>query len=165
MFTNIDGLVLSLLELKDYLKNNKPVVVCLTEIKLKEEIKLRFAKEGYSTQRRDRKGMGVMILVKEDIVEEVEYGDGMAETLSVMIKIKKSEKRKVIVTYIPPKTNTWETNRYKIMQLETGNSIEKMIKKSKLLLVGDFSTKEINWEEMEVKKMGHGVKNLCKPRW
>ncbi len=42
-YTNIDGLVLSLLELKDYLK---PDVVCLMETKLKEEIKMRFAKKG-----------------------------------------------------------------------------------------------------------------------
>ncbi len=56
-----------------------------------------FAKEGCSAWRRDRKGKGgreVMILVKEDIVvEEVEYGDGMAETLSVVIKIKQNEKK------------------------------------------------------------------------
>ncbi len=37
----------------------------------------------------------MMILVKEDIVvEEVEYGDGVAETLSVVIKIKQNEKKK-----------------------------------------------------------------------
>ncbi len=40
MYTNVDGLVSSLSELKDYLKNNKPDVVCLTETKLEEEIKL-----------------------------------------------------------------------------------------------------------------------------
>ncbi len=45
MYTNVDGLVSSLLELKDYLKNNKPDVICLTETKLKEEIKLRFAND------------------------------------------------------------------------------------------------------------------------
>ncbi len=108
MYTTIDDLVLNLLELKDYLKYNKPNLACLTETKLKEEIKLRFAKEGYSTWNRNRKGKGGggVILEKEDIVvEEVEYGDGMAETMSVVVKIKGGEKRKVIVTYIPPKTN------------------------------------------------------------
>ncbi len=83
MFTNIDGLVLSLLELKDYLKKNKSDLTSLMETKLKEEIEMRFAKEGYSTYRWERRGKGgVMILVKEDIVvEKVEYSDGMAETL------------------------------------------------------------------------------------
>ncbi len=72
-------------------------MVCLMETKLKEELEMRFAKKCYNTCRRDRKrkgGKGVMILVKEDIVvEEVEYSDGMAETLSVVIKIKGSEKK------------------------------------------------------------------------
>ncbi len=134
MYTNVDGLVLSLLELKDYLKNNKPDMVYLTEAILREEIKFRFAKERYSTQRRDRKRKegkeGVIILVKENIVvEEVEFGDGMVETLSVVIKIKGSEKRKIIVTYIPPKTNAWETNKFKLMELTTKNSLEDMITK------------------------------------
>ncbi len=35
MYTNVDGLVLSQMERKDYLKNNKPDVVCLMEIILK----------------------------------------------------------------------------------------------------------------------------------
>ncbi len=49
---------------------------------------------------------GVMILLKEEIVvEEVEW----QKLLSVVIKIKGSEKRKIIVTYITPKTNAWET--------------------------------------------------------
>ncbi len=55
--------------------------------------------------------------------------------------------------YISPKTNTWETNRYKIMQLETSSSVKEKVRKSnKVLLVGDFNTKGINWEEMEVKE-------------
>ena len=96
-YTNINGLILSLLEFKDYLKTDKLDVVCVTEAKLKEEIKVELAKEGYNTWRRVRKGKGegggggggggVMILVKEDIVvEQVEYGDGMEETMSVVIK-------------------------------------------------------------------------------
>ena len=86
MYTNIDGLVSGCVELKDYLKERKPEVVCLTETKLKEDIKIGFEKEGYNMWRRDRKnkgGGGVMILVYKDIlVEKVEYGGGMVETLS-----------------------------------------------------------------------------------
>ncbi len=64
----------------------------------------------------------------------MEYGDRMAETLSVVIKIKGSEKGKLYVTYIPPKTNAWETNRFKTMQLKTKNGIEEMIRKSNSVL-------------------------------
>ena len=42
MYTNVDGLVLSLLEFKDCLNINKPNVVCLMENKLKDEINLGF---------------------------------------------------------------------------------------------------------------------------
>ena len=45
MYTNIDGILSSVLEVRDYLKESKPDVLCLTETKLKEEIHLSF-KEG-----------------------------------------------------------------------------------------------------------------------
>ncbi len=49
------------------------------------------------------------------------------------------------MTYIPPKTNAWETNKFEGMQLETKNSIEEMIRKSdKLLLVSEFNTEGMN---------------------
>ena len=36
MYTNIDGLGSSILEVKDYLRDRKPDVLCLTETKLKK---------------------------------------------------------------------------------------------------------------------------------
>ena len=106
--------------------------------------------------RRDRKGKGgggVMILVNKDIlVEKVESGGGMAETLSVEIKIRGEEIRKIIVAYIPPKTNSWEADVYRHMHSETIQSIDDMLKgRNKVLLVGDFNSKEINWGEIEVR--------------
>ena len=90
MYTNIDGILSSVLEVRDYLKESKPDVLCLTETKLKEEIHLSFKEEGYNNWRRDRKGKGgggIMIMVREDIyVEEVQYGDGMAEIISIIIR-------------------------------------------------------------------------------
>ena len=155
-YTNIDGLVSGLVEMRDYLRERKPDVVCLTETKLKEEIIIGFENEGYSTWRRDRKskgGGGVMILTSKDIlVEKVEYGGGMAEILGVEIKIKGEETRKIIVVYIPPKTSSWEADVYRNLQNETLKCIEDMLKgKKKVLLVGDFNNKEINWGNLEVK--------------
>ena len=156
-YTNIDGLVSGIVELKDYLRERKPEVVCLTETKLKEEITVGFEKEGYNMWRRDRKtkgGGGVMILVNKDIlVEKVEYGGGMAETLSVELKIRGEEIRKIIVAYIPPKTSSWEADMYQQMQNEIRRSMDDMLKgRKKVLLVGDFNSKEINWGEMEVRE-------------
>ena len=94
-----------------------------------------------------------MILVKENIlVENVEYGVGRAETLSVDIKIRGEKNRKIIVAYVPPKMSTWETDMYKHMQNEVLKSINDMLKKGKrVLLVGDFNRKEINFGEIEMR--------------
>ena len=35
-YTNIDGLISSLMEVKDYLKEKKPELLCLTETKLRK---------------------------------------------------------------------------------------------------------------------------------
>ena len=156
MYTNIDGIVSSLLDLKDYIRTSDPDIICLTETKLKEEIQLGIKIEGYNTWRKDRKGKsggGVLILVKDDIlVEEVEFGDGMAEVLSIVIKTNGKERRKIIVTYVPPKTNAWELEKYKEMQCEVWKCLDDMIRESKkVLLVGDFNCKDINWKEMDVR--------------
>ena len=78
-----------MLEIKDYLTNKKPDVFCMTETKLKDEIYVNFQQEGFKTWRRDRKGKEggrVLIMVKEDIVVEgVQYGDGMAEVIGIII--------------------------------------------------------------------------------
>ena len=155
MYTNMDGFISGLLELRDYIKDSKPDVVCLTETKLKEEVQLGIIVEGYNYWRRDRKGKsggGVLIMVKNDIlVEEVEFGDGMAEVISIVIKTNGWEKRKIIVTYVPPKTNAWELEKYKEMQYEVWRCLDDMIRKSRrVLLVGDFNCKDINWNEMEM---------------
>ena len=88
----------------------------MTETKLKEEIHLSFKGEGYNNWRRDRKGKGgggIMIMVREDIyVEEVQYGDGMAEIISIIIR-NWGKRRRIILTYVPPKTNAWKLEEHK----------------------------------------------------
>ena len=56
-------------------------------------------------------------MVHEDIfVEGVQYGDGMAEVIGIIIWANGRERRKIIVTYVPPKTNMWELEEHKLMQ-------------------------------------------------
>lgn len=70
------------------------------------------------------KAVGVMIFVREDIlVEEAECDGGMAETMSVVVNIREGEGRKIIVTFIPPKSNTYKINKYKRIQQETRTSM------------------------------------------
>ena len=63
-------------------------------------------------EERDRKGKGgggVLIMVQEDIfVEEVQYGDGMAEVIGITIKTNERERRKLITKYVPPKNQCVE---------------------------------------------------------
>ena len=52
--TNIDGLLSCVVEVKDYLKERRPDVMCIVETKLKEEVHVNFKEEGYKSWRRDR---------------------------------------------------------------------------------------------------------------
>ena len=155
MYTNIDGLWSGMLELRDYLIEKKPDVVCVTETKLREEVQISFKDQGYNVWRRDRKGKaggGVLVIVRDNIyIEEIEYGDNAAEIASITIRTNGRERRKIIVTYIPPKTNTWGLAEHQEMQREVLTSLGNMLRKDKkILLLGDFNCKNINWEVMEV---------------
>ena len=91
MYTNIDGIIPRILELRDYLREGDPDVVCLAETKLTEDIYIKLQdNENYTVWRNDRKGKnggGVLILIKSNIkVYKVEYGKGKAEVISVLIK-------------------------------------------------------------------------------
>ena len=92
-----------------------------------------------------------MILVREDIcVEDVQYGEGMAEVLSLKVKTENKEKRRIIVAYVPPKTNTWRAEQHSEMQKGTIKCLEDMLRRdNKVLLVGDFNCKGIDWKEKE----------------
>ena len=48
-YTNVDGLLSSMLEIKDYSSSKKSDVFCMTETKLKEEIYVNFQQEGFKT--------------------------------------------------------------------------------------------------------------------
>ena len=48
MYTSIDGLLTGKSEMRDYLVEKKPDVVCITETKLKEEVQVSFKEQGYN---------------------------------------------------------------------------------------------------------------------
>ena len=92
-----------------------------------------------------------MIMVREDIyVEEVHYGNGKAEIIRIIIR-NWGKKRRIILTYVPPKTNAWKLEEHKEMQKEVLECMDSMIRKdNKILLMGDFNCKNVRWEEMEI---------------
>lgn len=123
MYTNLDGILSSVLEVRNYLRENRPEESCKTETKLIERIHLGFMEEGFKNWRRDRKIKGrrgrVLIMFQDDIyVEDVQYGHGMAEVIGITIRTNGREKRRIILTYVPPRTNTWRLEEHKEMQRE-----------------------------------------------
>ena len=89
-------------------------------------------------------------MVQEDIfVERVQYGDGMAEVIGKTILTHERDRRKIVVTYVPQKTNTWKLEEYEAMQKEVMKCLGDMMRKDrKILLVGDFNCKGVNCKEM-----------------
>ena len=140
--------------LGSYLRNKKTDVFCMAETKLKEEIYANFQQEGFKTWRRDREGRrggGVLIMVKEDMaVERVQYRDSLAEVIGITIRTNGRDRRKIIVTCVPPRTKTWKLEEYKTKQKVALKCLGDMMRKDrKVLLVGDFNCKGVNWKEME----------------
>ena len=156
MYTNIDGLLSGMLELRDYLREKKPDVICLTKTKLRKEIQLNFKKEGYHIWRRDREekgGGGVLIMTRDGInVEDVKRGGEKTEVISIKIRMMRGDKRRIILAYIPPKTNAWGHEEYKSMRNGAMRYLDNLLSEGgKVLMLGDFNCKNINWKDMEVK--------------
>ena len=60
------------------------------------------------------------------------------------------ERRKIIVAYVLPRTNTWKPEEYKTLQKEVLKCLADMMRKDrKVLLMGDFNCRGVNWKEME----------------
>lgn len=134
MYTNVDGLITSKLELQDFIKEKEPMIVCLTETKLNEAIKLEINKN-YDIWRKDRMGKGgggVMIMTKKELtVKVVEYGEGKAEIAKVNVETKNKERLTIITAYVPPRTNSWCKEEHDTMINDTIRSLSKMLKENK----------------------------------
>ena len=111
MYTNVDEIISRKLELRDYLENKTPNVVCITETKLDENITDKMVTfQNYITWRKDRKGnkRRVIILTKVGVeVTKTKYSLRKAEVMSLHRRSGKGEKLILVVAYIPPKTSSW----------------------------------------------------------
>ena len=53
------------------------------------------------------------------------------------------------MTYVPPKTGCWNNKEYERLLRETRCALSKILDRtSKILLMGDFNCKEVNWENL-----------------
>ena len=111
MSSNVDGVVSKLLELRDYVRDKEPQIICLTESKLTQMIlNDTIAIEGYNTWRKDRnskKGGGVIILIKNELqVRETEI-NSQPQVELLALEIKTTEGNLIVANvYMPPMTNT-----------------------------------------------------------
>lgn len=54
-------------------------------------------------------------------VEKAELSEGMAEVMNIMILMKESKKRDIVVSFVPPKTRAWsEMNQQKMLDDTVG---------------------------------------------
>ncbi|MPC34576.1 hypothetical protein E2C01_027969 [Portunus trituberculatus] len=127
-----------------YLKEKKPTIVCLAEAKLCKAIKIDLD-NNYNVWKKDRVGKGgggVMIMAsKELMVNQVVYGDGKAEVMSN--KVENGNKEMLItVAYV----HMWFRQDYEELIDNTLLSLSKVIKGRRVILVGDFHCKEVDWK-------------------
>ncbi len=57
------------------------------------------------------------------------------------------------MVYVPPKTKTWNRQEHEQLLSETKEWLVKKIKENnKIVIMGDFNCKEINWEEWNTRR-------------
>ena len=102
--------------------------------------------------RTEKQGGGVMLLVKKNLVAYEEKNDyGLAEVVVVKVVCRGGIRRDFVVAYVPPKTNSWNKEEYKRKMEDTKRWIEHLMEtKCKLVMMGDFNSKEVKWEEWTV---------------
>ena len=160
MYSNVDGLLSKLMELKDIIKDKEPQVICLTETKLNTNIlDDTLNLENYNVWRKDRKikqGGGVMILTSKELQVKQIHANSLEMVELIAVEIKTKEGDIIIATvYMPPQTRTWEKEMYTEMMENTTKSIRTLLqntedKAKRIILNGDFNC-NVNWESMETK--------------
>ncbi len=100
-YTNINGLMAAVLELEDYLKEEKPDIMGTVETKLASVGDILNIGEGkfilWMRNRKNKRG-GAMLLVRKDLlVESVTYGLEEAEVLRISLRQNMGRYRNVVV--------------------------------------------------------------------
>ena len=154
-YTNVDGLISKKLEIKEYIEGNKPGVICLAETKLNsEEGSKALGLENYTVYIKDRvgkEGGGVMLLVEEKLKSRRKVLPGnRPEVIDIEMEDGEGKKLHVTVFYFPPQTKAWTDEEYERLMDDSLEAIKCLLQeKGRLILVGDFNYKEVEWETMD----------------
>lgn len=108
----------------------------------------------YTVWRKDRRskgGEGGMIMTrKELLVKSVVYEERKAEIHSVLIGNKNRNDDNNSNLCTPPRTNSWNREKYEVMIENTIQNLSRLLKANKrVLLVGDVNCNKGNWETFE----------------
>ena len=128
--------------------------MCIVETKLTPNIELSWFEEGqHNIWRGDRiakKGGGLLVLTRKDLeVKEVNLSRAGEEVISLIIADDKKDVN-IITAYVPPKTSAWENEQYLTMKTNTLERMkEEIVRKDKVVLMGDFNCKGVVWERCE----------------
>ena len=151
-YTNIDGIISTALELKDFLRKEQPDIMGIVETKLTGGIDALGIGDGnyniWIKNRENKKGGGVMLMVKKELtVENVTYGENDAEVLSARVQKDLNKWCRIIICYVPPKTNAWEEVEYNGKLENTKVCLHNILQGNReAILMGDFNCKEVCWE-------------------
>ena len=158
LYSNVDGILSKLLEIKDVLLDKKPHVFCITETKLcKIVVNDTLNIENYNIWRKDREGKeggGVMILTSKEIQAKQICLDIDKEVEMVVIEVKTKEGDIIISNiYVPPQTRTWGRDEYNKLTENAAKGIKVLLeyaeeKAKRLMISGDFNS-NIMWDSME----------------
>ena len=131
-------------EFEGRLKIDRPDVIGITEVWMKEELKLDGYHPAICYSRQDRKGGGVLLFINEqfDILECDLGNDQFSEAAWAYISISKKEKLLVGVCYRPPNISE-EVNKGLIDLLFQTRQRDAV----PAIVMGDFNFPQINWDE------------------
>ena len=158
MYTNIDGVIGKTEELKELVDKKDPDIIAITETKLKEVVRIITAiPQGYHMLRKEREGGGggIAIGVKEYLEWEtihITLASQFQEYLVAGVKVGKEEII-IAVIYNPPRNND-KPHDYEVSNEGTIEVISKVARmaverKNRLVIMGDFNHKDIDWEKMD----------------
>ena len=89
------------------------------------------------------------MLTKKNLkVTEVDYGENSAKLIAIKVAGESMDKRDFVVSYVPPKTRSWNENDYAVKLRDTKSALSKILDRSaKIVLMGNFNCKEVRWED------------------
>ena len=166
MYNNINGIKTKIPSLKRIVSEEKPVILALTETKLKESD--TFSLDGYVVKRLDRKteGGGILIAYKECLKNiTLTVREEVKEVEMMWVKIDNGKRKWRIGIIYMPQENTMTINKLKkVYSMIKEEVVKAQAQNEKVMLMGDLNCKVgdiIANNSTVVSKGGKVLKTFC----